>query len=38
MVDYFPSIREGYGDSLDESPPEKARNPVVTELISLERY
>jgi len=38
MVDYSLSIREGHGDDLGESPPEKARNPVVTGLISQETY
>jgi len=38
MVDYSPSIREGHGDDLGESPPEKARNPVVIGLISPETY
>jgi len=38
MVDYSPSIREGHGDDPGESPLEKARNPVLTGLISLEMY
>jgi len=38
IVDYSPSIGEGHGDDPGESPPEKARNPVVTGLISLETY
>jgi len=38
MVDYSLSMGEGHGDDPDESPPEKARNPVVTGLISPEMY
>jgi len=38
MVDYSPSIGEGHCDDSGESPSEKARNPVVTGLISPEMY
>jgi len=38
MVDYSLSIGEGHGDDPGESPLEKARNQVVTGLISPETY